>query len=424
MSIEIVVPRLGWTMEEGIFVEWLKRDGDAVEIGDPLFVLESEKAVQEIEATDGGFLRIPPNGPDEGDTVLVGAVLGHLVGPGELAPFENRSGGASPKQDASDSATSQSALRTVPDTRPSTEDTENNVALSATGDVSISPRAARLAARLGVDWTQLEGSGRTGRIREKDVRAFAEKGGAGVSIGVSSPSSTTTAAPEDIVKMTSVRRTIASRMATGAQTTAPVTLTTTANASRLVALREELKRSARSADAVVPGFQDFIVKVTATVLSNHRLLNARWNETEIVASSGVHIGIAVDTDDGLLVPVVRDVPTLSLGELATKSRLLAEHARARKLSVDELQGGTFTVTNLGAYGVDTFTPIINVPQCAILGLGRIHRQPVVDEDQIVIREMMSLSLTFDHRIVDGAPAARFLDAVRSAIEAPDDRIGT
>ena len=192
-----------------------------------------------------------------------------------------------------------------------------------------------------------------------------------------------------------------------------MTLTTTADATNLVELRgAEFKAGTE----IVPTFTDFLVKLAALALQKHPHLNARWDGERIVLSAGIHIGIAVDTDAGLLVPVLRDVASLSVTQLAAQARDLIERARQRKLTGHESQGGTFTVTNLGAFGIDAFTPIINQPECAILGVGRIRRVAVVVGDQIVARDQLTLSLTFDHRIVDGAPAARFLQMLSGLIE--------
>jgi pyruvate dehydrogenase E2 component (dihydrolipoamide acetyltransferase) len=210
-----------------------------------------------------------------------------------------------------------------------------------------------------------------------------------------------------------IRKTIAERMKASHLAAAPVTLTTTADATDLVRLRNQFK----STD-LVPSYTDFLMKMVAIALQKHPLLNSRWSEDRIVVSTGIHIGFAVDTDAGLVVPVLRDVPTLALNDLASRSRELIERALSGRLTATEMQGGTFTVTNLGAFGIDAFTPIINPPQCAILGVGRIQRQPVVIAEQIVIRDRIALSLTFDHRIVDGAPAARFLQTLMGLIEDP------
>jgi pyruvate dehydrogenase E2 component (dihydrolipoamide acetyltransferase) len=201
------------------------------------------------------------------------------------------------------------------------------------------------------------------------------------------------------------------------QSTAPVTLTSTADATNLVNLRNQFKDAAPGGGAV-PSFTDFLVKLAALALTKHPLLNARWEDDHIALMPQIHIGIAVDTEAGLLVPVVRDVVRLGLRELAEQSRDLADRARLRKLLPDEMQGGTFTVTNLGAFGIDAFTPVINYPEAAILGIGRIRREPVVVDNQVAIRDVVTLSLTFDHRIVDGAPAARFLQLVCECIKNP------
>jgi pyruvate dehydrogenase E2 component (dihydrolipoamide acetyltransferase) len=371
MAIPITVPRLGWNMEKGVFMAWLKREGETIRPGEPLFELEGDKAVQEVEALDGGILRLQPDAPRPGDTLPVGAVLGYLLAPGEAPPWE---------QTAPTVARPSIAVATEP---------------------AISPRARRIARELGVDWKHLKGSGRTGRIRESDVRAAAPKPGAG-----------------QIIPITPVRRLIAERMLAGTQTTAHVTLTTRADATNLVHLRDQFKVSATSPDAVVPSYTDFIVKLTAAALRKHPMLNASWTQDGIRLSEGIHIGIAVDTEAGLLAPVVRDVPALGLLQVASACSELIEQARSRRLTPEQMQGGTFTITNLGLYGIDAFTPILNLPQCAVLGVGRINREPAVHNDQIVPRDMLTLSLTFDHRIVDGAPAARFLDTLRHYIEQP------
>jgi pyruvate dehydrogenase E2 component (dihydrolipoamide acetyltransferase) len=229
----------------------------------------------------------------------------------------------------------------------------------------ISPRARRVARELGVDCAMVEGSGSGGRIRERDVREAKEK----MHPVAAAHEKKTADAP--IAPLSSARKVIAERMMTGAHATAPVTLTTRADATNLVHLRDQFK-----------------------------------------------ISIAVDTEMGLLAPVLRDVQDLTVRQIATRSKSLIDLARSRRLTAEQMLGGTFTISNLGMFGIDAFTPIINVPQCAILGLGRIRKEPVVFQDQTVPRDMMTLSLTFDHRMVDGGPAARFLDTVRRNIEQP------
>ena len=464
MATEIRMPRLGWTMEEGAFGEWLKHDGDTIKAGDFLFTVEGDKATQEIEAFDNGILRLPPNPAKPGDIITVGTVLAYTIQPGETISFD----GQSAAQPAEDTEVTSGELRGTGDATSTQHATRNTQQKTENSDLktAISPRARRVAAELGVDWNGLTGSGRTGRIIERDIRAAAAQQAAapapepeekiratpvavrmaqeaGIDLATlatqkpgarieradveaaiaarSTPATAPTPAPAvtgETIPVSNIRRLIAQRMSESAHTVAAVTLTTEVDATALVALREQLKTAFAGRGYPVPSYNDLFAKLTAIALQEHPYLNARWQEKEIVLSQEVHIGIAVDTPDGLIVPVVRNVHEQSLRQIAEQSKALIEKAQARKLSADALQGGTFTITNLGMYNIDAFTPIINPPQCAILGIGRIVKKPVVVDDQIVVRQMVALSLTFDHRVVDGAPAARFLDAVRRLVEAP------
>lgn len=210
-----------------------------------------------------------------------------------------------------------------------------------------------------------------------------------------------------------MRRTIAQRMLAAVHHTAPVTLTTKVDASALVVLRSEWK-AAGDVDPL-PSYNDILVKLTATVLREHPELNACWHNGGIWTYDEVNVGVAVDTEPGLVAPVIRDADKLSLKQIAECSRALTEQARTDTLSQSQLEGGTITVTNLGGFGIDTFTPIINLPQAAILGIGRIIREPVVREDRIEVGHTLRLSLTFDHQVIDGAPAARWLEQLCTAI---------
>lgn len=473
MPHSIQIPRLGWSMEQGTFVGWLKQSGDNVQPGEPLFTLEGEKAIQEIEAVDAGTLHFAATNPAEGDIVAVGAVIGYLLAVGETAPpipprqtqstptpqiatvpcspgsgpqpvpprpladGRNADAFAPPASPAVRRLARQLGVDLTPLTssgRISEADvcrrylqsrgeflphvTESNpisraVPASRTTDVPrrnrdlpvISPRAARTAARLGVDWTRLPGTGAQGRIRERDVLAVADN-------TVARPFTTSAAA--HTIPMTPLRRTIANRMVASLQQTAPVTLTAQIEVTSLIEFREQLKRSGES---LIPSITDAFVKLVAIALKEHPTLNARWRDDAIELLDEVHIGIAVDTNDGLLVPVVRDAHRQSLFEIARQSRELIEKTRARRLTTHDLQGGTFTITNLGSLGIDAFTPIINFPETAILGLGRIQpRSAFALEDSAPQprspnQQVMMLSLTFDHRVLDGAPAARFLQTL-------------
>ena len=405
MPHQITVPRLGWTMEEGTFVEWLKRDGDTIVPGDKLFVLEGEKATEEIESLDGGVLHILPTAPIPGSIVAVGALLGYLLAPGEALPdvgstIQLSQNSAPPLQERGRVEGTDGTNGT-----DRTDGTRLREAAPASA-TAISPRARRTAKELGVDWTQLQGSGRTGRIRERDIRTAAT---------ANAPSTGPVAGK--IISFSPLRKLVAERMSYSARNTAPVTLVTKADATNLVSLRKQFQATASNGEPALT-YTDLIVKLAALALEKHPQVNACWQGEQLIASDHIHIGIAVDTDAGLLVPVVRDVPSLPLRELAAQTRSLIERARARRLATEQQQGGTFTVTNLGMYGIDAFTPIVNWPQIAILGLGRIVREPAVHENQIIPRDQITLSLTFDHRALDGAPAARFFDTLRRTIENP------
>lgn len=378
MAIPITIPRLGWNMEEGTFAGWLKQDGDAVQPGDRLFTLESEKATEEIECLDGGILRLLPDSPRSGEKLAVGAIIGYLVAAGEALPVSEKPD--IPRALAAAVAKPAVIEAAVPRRDPQLERT-------------ISPRARRVAFELGVDWSRLSGSGRGGRIRERDVR------GARLLAGEA---------------LNPIRRAIAEHMTASMRATAPVTLTTAADATHLMEFRAR-----RQADggAAVASITAIMIKLAAGALQRHPRLNAVWSGDRLAVIKDIHMGVAVDTDHGLLAPVLRMVHTLSLMEIDKQVRDLAERARQKRLKLQDMEGGTFTVTNLGAFGIDAFTPIIHYPQCAILGIGRIQRQPVVRDNQIVVGERITLSLTFDHRALDGAPAARFLQTFSELIEA-------
>jgi pyruvate dehydrogenase E2 component (dihydrolipoamide acetyltransferase) len=386
VAIPITIPRVGWNMDEGLFAGWTKQEGEQVTSGESIFTLETDKALQEIESLDSGILRISPGAPKAGDKVTVGTVIGYLVAPGETPPVA----GAIPAKPAGPAPQPAGRVPPPPEIAPT---------VPAQDQPAVSPRASRLAAELGVDCSRLKGSGRGGRITEEDVKAAAA------------------ASPKSPQPTGAFRRTIADRMMQSARSTAPVTLTTQVDAGTLVDWRERLK-GAPLGGFLTPSYTEILVKLAGLALQDHPGLLGRWEEGRILPASGVHVGVAVDTPEGLVVPVVRDVPALSLLDLSTRFRELVERALRKGLTLEDMAGGTFTVTNLGAFGIDAFTPIINYPECAILGVGRIDRQPVVREDRIVPGHRMTLSLTFDHRIVDGAPAARFLEALSRRIESP------
>jgi pyruvate dehydrogenase E2 component (dihydrolipoamide acetyltransferase) len=448
MAIEIFMPKLGWTMEEGVLDEWIKQDGDAVQAGDIIFVVESDKALQEIEAFDSGILRILPDAPPVGSTVQIGELLAYLVQPGEEAPFERlRSSAANPQSGAQVQADDGRPAISAPPVKylrkPGRDD-----------QPAISPRAKRVASELGIDWTSIAGSGRSGRIVERDVRAAAqlmiesdsdrklritpvarrvaldsglsldvlEERFAGGRVtradveGILAEEPTTPSAKRQT--MSPVRRLTRDRMIESARAAVPVTITSEVDATELVQMRRKLKTDG---SAIVPSVNDLMTKLVAAALDEHPALNTSIDGDDLVLHDLVNIALAVDTERGLLTPVIRNVNHLSLLEVAAVSADLVEQARRGRIKSEDLQSATFTISNLGMYDIDAFTPIIHLPQCAILGVGRIvARQVVVDVDaeRLAIRHMMALSLTFDHRAVDGAPAARFLQRVKQYVETP------
>lgn len=418
-------------MEEATFVGWLKRDGDPVRPGEPLFELESDKATQAVESLDAGLLRVPADAPAPGDVVRVGALLAYLMSDGERVPEPAVTTASTAdgriRSEASDAVAAAPSVRRLarelsvplsgvrgsgPGGRVTPEDVRGATSAAGSvdrpGRVPSTPRARRLARESGIDWRSLPGSGRGGRVREVDVRSVAE-----------------TSRPSDEMEVGYVlsprRRAIATQMRASRRRTVAVTLAMRADATNLVGLRGQFK--SRDGAVPVPAFTDIVACLAARVLKTHRHMAGRWDEAAernvLPGDDGMHIGIAVDTDQGLLVPVVRDVAGSSLSDVTDRSRSLIERARAGRLTAEEMRGAVFTITNLGAFGVEEFTPIINYPETAILGLGAVRREAVVLEgDRIASRDRIALSLTFDHCRVDGAPAARFLRDLRIAIENP------
>ena len=418
MAFEITLPRLGWDMVEGSLGSWLKNDGEFVKEGEMLFSVEGDKAVQEIEALDSGYLRISPNCPPPGEKVPVGTMLGYLVPEAELANFKFPGGShleASAPEAETNPASEPVSLGTRQPAYPlSGSDRKRRI--------YISPYARRLAESLGVDWQVVKGSGLAGRIMARDVEGSAAmlKASGIAPSSVSSPVQPSVI-PLSRLPMTKMRKKIAEHMAYSAHTTAPVTLTTEVDATQLMSLRKVLKDDAASSGLPLPSYNDLLAKLSAQALMEYPMVNARIEGDEIIQLPTVNVAIAVDTERGLIVPVLRDVQTKTLRQVAQESAALIENTRNGSVGYEDLQGATFTITNLGMFEIDAFTPIIDLPQCAILGVGRIvPKQVVVDveTERTSIQQRMFLSLTFDHRLIDGAQAARFLQRVKKLVENP------
>ncbi len=455
MSHSITIPRLGWSMEEGVFGEWLKSPGEYVRAGEMVFMLEGEKAAQEIESFDSGYLCIPPDAPQPGATVKVGEVIGFLLAEGEPVPTtvqvdqSNTQSSPSQTKDRPRSESTLSPATTLassprvagpaarrlsrelgidlnivitpdPTGRVQSEDIRRAAKLpdrdrsteKIIQKAIATPRARRRARELDIDWNRLIGTGRGGRIRERDV----------VKAQMTQPVVNTAAEPTPsvpgrYVPASKLRRVIAERMTATGHQAAPVTLTTKVDAQPLVSFRERLKRDASS--SVVPSFNDILIGLTAQTIRELPELNACWLRNGIYTFDEIHIATAIDTPDGLLAPVVRQPDRLTLIEIAKQTRQLIQLARTGQLKQEHLTGGTFTISNLGMFGIDAFTPILNLPQAAILGVGRIMEEPVARNGCLEVGQTLTLSLTFDHRVVDGAPAARWLQRLCQQILTPD-----
>jgi pyruvate dehydrogenase E2 component (dihydrolipoamide acetyltransferase) len=390
MPIEVVMPKLGLNMSEGLLVEWLKKEGDPVTRGEPLFVVETDKVTTESQAQVSGVLGkilVPA-----GDTVPVRAIVAHILSEG----------------DAPKAQFSQPDRMRVEKESIIEASTEVKVPMLAQGNEKVlaSPVAKRMAREYGLDLAAVKGSGPAGRITQEDVeRAFQSQGQAPVA-----------EVSETSVPIEGVRAVIARRMADSLASTAPVTLHSEIDVSELVAFRDRLRATEETNGTQIPGFNAIFIYLAAKALHEHPHLNAKQVGGAIQLQEQIHIGLAVDTPAGLMVVVIRQADQKTIPEIHQELQELVSRALARKSRPEDLEGGTFTITNLGQFGVDGFTPIINPPEMAILGIGRIAEKLVIRGGKVMQRHMSTLSLTFDHRLVDGAPAGRFLQSMGILIE--------
>jgi pyruvate dehydrogenase E2 component (dihydrolipoamide acetyltransferase) len=382
VAVEVVMPKFGLTMQEGTIQQWFKAEGDRIEKGEPLFEVETEKVLYEVEAPASGRVAKLFYAPEAvvpcAKLVAVIAVEGE--DPAEVA------GSYRPERPP-----------VVEASGPSTQPAAPSPAARIPGaSAPVTPAARKLARDHGIDLSTVGGSGPGGRITREDVEAAIARGAAASAGGT---------------PLRGMRRSIAERMLKSLQSTAQLTICTEADVTALVARRERL------ATDFPLTYTDLLIEAVAKVLRDHPRLNATAGADAVQMHDSIDIAVAVALEDGLIAPVIRSAQTKSLRQITEESRQLAERARRGALSVDEVSGGTFTITNLGAYGIDSFTPILQTPQVAILGIGRIIEKPAVHAGQIVPRAMMTLSLTFDHRIVDGAPAAAFLRQLVESLQA-------
>jgi pyruvate dehydrogenase E2 component (dihydrolipoamide acetyltransferase) len=387
MITEVRMPKLGMAMKKGTVTKWLSSEGDTVQEGADLFELATEKITAVVPAPAAGLLgRVVV---DPGTELPVGALLALIGEPGDAFPPREELAGAPAAPPAEEAAPAPAAAAPAASPRAGGE------------GAPVSPAARRRARELGVDATQVPPSAPGKRVMVEDVERFAAAAEAAASEAAPAPQG-------QVVAFAGIRKVVAERLTESLRTTAQVTISREVDASGLVARRAALAAGFEAAAGVRLTYTDLLVETVARLLGDHPLLNATLTGRGILIPPAVHMGVAVALEDGLIVPVVRDAGSRPLGELARDRAELAARAQAGTLTLDELEGGTFTISNLGSFGADAFTPIVNPPQCAILGVGRIVDKPVAVAGEVQVRPMVWLSLTFDHRIVDGAPAARFL----------------
>ncbi len=398
------MPKFGLTMREGTIQRFFKAVGERVSAGEPLYEVETEKVLYQVEAPASGTLAATMF--DEGATVECGVAIAVIAEASEDAATV----AARYSKSASQPAGRVSPVTSRPPAnRAAAANPSQSAAPSAGARRNVSPVARKLAAELGVDLDKIEGTGPGGRITREDVERAAKSAPA-TRPAISAPQPPTaagTAPSTDRVAFRGVRKVIAERMHQSLGSSAQITITAEADVTPATEFRARLSREFDFS------YTDMMVHSVARALIRHPRMNARLDEkgAEIVGFASANVGIAVALDDGLIVPVVNRAESKSLREIAVESRALGEKARAGNLKLEDVSGGTFTITNLGTFGIDAFTPILNPGETGILGVGRIVEKPAVYRGEIAKRAMLWLSLTFDHRVIDGAPAAEFLQTV-------------
>ncbi|WP_201859449.1 2-oxoglutarate dehydrogenase complex dihydrolipoyllysine-residue succinyltransferase [Microvirga soli] len=403
MATEIRVPTLGESVSEATIGRWFKKPGDPVKADEPVLELETDKVTLEVNAPTSGTLGDII--AKDGETVSPGAVLGSIVDGGAAA-----APAAAPKAEASKAAPAPAAAPAP-------------VAAAPGAAQDHGPAVARLAAESGVSPVNVGGTGKDGRVTKGDMLAAIATGGAQAAapsapVQVRAPSAPSDAEREERVKMTKLRQTIARRLKDAQNSAAMLTTFNDVDMSAVMNMRSQYKDVFEKKHGTKLGFMGFFTKAVIQALRDVPAVNAEIDGQDLVYKNYYHIGIAVGTEKGLVVPVVRDADDLSVAGIEKKIADFGKRARDGKLSIDEMQGGTFTITNGGIYGSLMSTPILNAPQSGILGMHRIEDRPVVRNGQVVVRPMMYLALSYDHRIVDGKEAVTFLVRVKEALEDP------
>lgn len=433
MLVEIKIPSVGESVAEAVLAQWFKKDGDQVQKGEALFVIETDKVTLEVEAEADGVLKISVG---EGETVSIGAVVGTIdtaaAAPTEKAakdeevekePTERKKARAaepekavlSPQKKAA-SATEEKAEKPAPQKKP------------LPADMNLSPAVRRIVKETGVDVGEVIGTGPAGRITKGDVLLYLEAREAQVAAAKIAPpvasETTAAAAVEETLRkpMTPIRQRIAARLLEARQNTAMLTTFNDVDMSRVMEIRSRYKDAFQKKNGVSLGFMSFFIKAAVEALKEFPEINAFIDGKEIVYHHYYHIGVAIGTGRGLVVPVIRHCEKLSLAMMEQAIVDYVTKIKENRLDLADLEGGTFTITNGGVFGSLLSTPILNTPQSAILGMHRIEKRPVVVEDQVVVRPMMYLALSYDHRIVDGREAVTYLRRIKEFLENPERMI--
>ncbi|NNF36563.1 MAG: pyruvate dehydrogenase complex dihydrolipoamide acetyltransferase [Saprospiraceae bacterium] len=413
MAEVIKMPRLSDTMEEGNIVAWLKKVGDKVSTGDILAEVETDKATMDLESfQDGTLLYI---GVEEGP-VPVDGIIAILGEEGEdYKELLKSSEAEAPKKAEEVKTSEQQAPASPPSPTPQASNPQPIPTPSMEGGrVKASPLAKSIAAEAGIDLSRLTGTGENGRIIKKDVESFLETGGNGTATPAMAPIMLQEEVQYGDHPISQMRKTIARRLSESKFGAPHFYLTIEANMDETVRARKMANENAE----IRISFNDIIVKACAAALRKHPAVNSSWLEDRIRINQDINIGVAVAVDEGLLVPVIRNADAKSLTYINQEVRALAGKAKKKKLQPDEMQGNTFTISNLGMFDIDEFTAIINPPDSCILAVGSIIQKPVVKNGEIVVGNMMKMTLSCDHRVVDGATGAQFLQTLKSMLENP------
>ena len=432
MASDVLMPRLSDSMEEGTVLKWLVEVGGEVKRGQPLVEIETDKANMTHDAdTDGVLLEVLAN---EGDTLAIGEPIARVGEEGEAPAQQDDPEQEAPSEDSPEPEEPKAEEESEPEPEPEPEQPSAPTSSDDDERVKASPVARRMAGEMGVDLASVKGTGPGGRVVKADVEKAAEGGGA--EAPKEKPPAEKQAAPEEkkeapaaapakgeagakgepeVVELTRLQRTVSRRMAEAKATAPDFSLILDVDMTLCIELRQRLKESAKHP----PSFNDMVVKAAALALRDHPKVNGAYRDGGFELYPRVNVGVAVAAQDTLVVPVVRDADEKSLGEISRRMRGLIEKVRDGTITPPELSGGTFTVSNLGMYGVESFTAILNPPQSAILTVGALVKKPAVDDrGRVAARDMMTLTLVCDHRILYGADGAQFLARIKELLEQP------